>query len=126
MSLASTRALARLASAMASTPEPVPMSSAFRIGRVFGLALDGDEAAGGGAVVAGAEGLAGLDLDGDVVRLHLAAVVWPVHQEAAGAHRLQPFEALRHPVGLRQFGDDETAEAGKRRRARPVSGVSAK
>ena len=63
------------------------------------------EAAAGGAVMAGAEGERGLDLDRQGIDRHpqaVVAVVAAVHHEAAGAHRRQPGEALRHPVGLGQ------------------------
>src|SRR5215211_7484884 len=46
----------------------------------------GQKASLGGAVMAGAEGERGLDLDGEVVGPALLAVVGPMHQEAAGAH----------------------------------------
>ena len=52
------------------------------------------------AVMAGAEGERRLDLDAEIVRMHARAVVRAVHEEAAGAHRLQAFEALAYPVGV--------------------------
>jgi hypothetical protein len=55
--------------------------------------------------MAGAEGERRLDLDAEVVRMHAAAVVRPVHQEAAGVHGLEACEALPHPVCL-----DDTLE----------------
>ena len=48
-------------------------------------AVDGLEAQRGGGVVAGAERLAGLDLDGRAVHGKARAVVAAVHDEAAGA-----------------------------------------
>ncbi len=83
-------------------------------------ALDSEQAAGGRAVVAGAESLARLDFDGDVIGPALVAVVRAVDQEAAGAHRLEAFKRLRDPVGLRQARYDEArgrrAEHRTRRR----------
>ena len=51
-------------------------------------------------MVAGPEGERGLDLDAEVVRMHACAVVRAVDEKAAGAHRLQSFQALTHPVGV--------------------------
>ena len=52
-------------------------------------------------MMACAEGLASSDFDGDVMRLHLIAVVGAMHQEATGTNRLQAFERLRDPVDIR-------------------------
>src|SRR5579859_3892730 len=50
--------------------------------------VDGKETAQGAAMVAGAEGLVRLDLDGDVVRPDTVAVVPAVDKEASGTDRL--------------------------------------
>ena len=63
------------------------------------------QAAARSAVVAGAEGEAGLDLDADVVRLHLVAVVRAMHEEAPGAHRREAGERIGDPILL--LGDSE-------------------
>lgn len=52
-----------------------------------GKPVDGDQAPGRRAVVAGPEGEASVDLDGDVVREGAAAIVTAVDEEAPGAHR---------------------------------------
>ena len=46
----------------------------------------------------GAEGQRRLDLDADAVEGNTGAVVRAVHNEAAGADRLQPGEAFGHPI----------------------------
>ena len=75
--------------------------------------LDHLEAAGGGAVMAGAEGQPGLDLDGEVAGAAPVAVMRAVHQEAPGADRLQPLERLRDPVDVGQdFAVDRGVDAG--------------
>ncbi|MNL37510.1 hypothetical protein D3C87_1596590 [compost metagenome] len=80
------------------------------------------EAAGGGAVVAGAEGLAGLDLDGDLAGADLVAVMGAVHDEAAGAYRRQTFERLGDPVDIRQHFtlDDKVREIVGERFPQPL------
>ena len=48
--------------------------------------------------MSGAEGQRRLDLDADAVEGNAGAVVRAVHDEAAGADRLQPREAFGHPI----------------------------
>jgi hypothetical protein len=48
--------------------------------------------------MAGPESEPCIDLDGDPVRGEAAAVMRPMHHEAAGLHRRKPFEAPAHPV----------------------------
>jgi len=64
-----------------------------------GQRVERKQAAARGTVVAGAEGERGFDLDADGVHRHAPAVMRAMHDEAAGAHRLQAREALRHPIG---------------------------
>ena len=49
--------------------------------------------------MAGAEGDRRLDFDADAVGRDARAIVRAVHDEATGGDRLQPGEALLHPVG---------------------------
>ncbi len=77
--------------------------------------VERQQTAAGGAVVAGAEGQRGLDLDADVVGLDARAVMRAVHDEAAGPHRLQTAKAFLDPVGGRDRLD---GERGRRRIAR--------
>ena len=78
------------------------MSRTFAKPPPLGQIVQRQQAAARGAVMAGAEGERGLDLDAQRVDRHRGAVMRAVHDEAAGAHRLEAGEALRHPVGLRQ------------------------
>ena len=48
----------------------------------------------------GAEGEAGLDLDGDAAGRPQCPVMGAVHEEAAGPHRLQPFQRACHPIDV--------------------------
>ena len=64
------------------------------------------------AVMAGAEGEPGLDLDGDVADAPLVAVMRAVDQETAGAHGLQAFERLGHPVDVGNGFDAECPHRG--------------
>ena len=74
--------------------------------------LDHFQAAGGGAVMAGAEGQPRLDLDGEVAGAAPAAVVRAMHQEPAGADRLQPLQRLGDPVDVGQrFAADRRVDA---------------
>ena len=50
--------------------------------------VERQQAAAGGAVMAGAEGGRGLDLDADAMAGHAGAVVRAVHDEAPGGDRL--------------------------------------
>src|SRR4029077_9470914 len=50
------------------------------------------------AVVTGAKGERGLDLDADVVGAQFCAVVRAVNEKAADANRLEIGEALRNPI----------------------------
>ena len=52
------------------------------------------------AVMAGAEGEPGLDLDRDVVRADARAVVGPVDEKAPGPNRLEAGERIGDPVAL--------------------------
>ena len=89
-----------LAAAMASTPAPQPTSST-RLGpAALEQAVEMQEAAAGRAVMAGAEGEPGLDLDRDVVRPDPRAVVGAVNEKAPGAHGLQAGERIGDPVAL--------------------------
>ena len=110
MSVASTRCRSARAAAMASTPLPVPRSR-MHCARSPGVArrvrasaarfaepVERQQAAARGAVMAGAEGERRLDLDADAVGRNAGAVMGAVHDEAAGRDRLQPGEALAHPV----------------------------
>jgi hypothetical protein len=60
--------------------------------------LERQEAAARGAMVAGAEGERGFDLDRDAVSPHIVTMVCRVNDEAAGRDRPQAFEACLHPV----------------------------
>ena len=64
--------------------------------------VEREQAAAGGAVVAGAEGERRLDLDADAVAGDARAVVRAVHHEAAGFDRGEALEARAHPVLRRQ------------------------
>ena len=64
------------------------------------------------AVVAGAEGEGGLDLDADVVGAQFCAVVRAVNEKAADAHRLEIGEALRNPVRRRHRLDAQRPRRG--------------
>ena len=74
------------------------------VGRALPLeqAIERDEAAARGGVMGGAEGKAGVDLEREAARGHLAPVVTAMHQEAAGAHRPPQAFCLRHPILRRQ------------------------
>ena len=74
---------------MASTPVPQPRSSTRAKPATAGYTVERFEAERGGGVVAGAEGLAGLDLDGAATAAGAVAVVAAVHEEAACGHRRQ-------------------------------------
>src|SRR6185437_16409119 len=65
----------------------------------LGQRVERQQAAAGGAVVTGAEGERGLDLDADFVGLDADAVVRAMHDETAGPHWRQTREALLDPVG---------------------------
>ena len=91
------RAPQHFAIAMASTPEPVPRSR-MRAKRRARISRSSDgKHAGGGRMVAGAEGLAGVDLDRDPARRDASAVVAAVHEEAAGDDRRQASSARLRP-----------------------------
>ncbi len=72
------------------------------------------KAATGGAVMAGAEGGAGIDLDGDVACRAAMAVMRAVEEEATGAHRRQALQRAAHPVDVGKRGDGDVG----RRKAR--------
>src|SRR5271166_140199 len=59
-----------------------------------------EEAASGRAVMAGAEGEAGLDLDGDVACADFRPVVAAMDEKAPSPDRLKAGERIRHPVAL--------------------------
>ena len=73
-----------------------------RAPRVFAAhdAADHFEAAGRGAVMPGAEGQAGLDLDGEGAGAPRCPVMGAVDEETAGPHRLQPFQRACHPIDV--------------------------
>jgi len=56
------------------------------------------------AVVPGAEGEGRLDLDADPIWRNAVAVVRAVDHKPPGRNRCQPFEALGHPIALRDGG----------------------
>ena len=64
------------------------------------------------AVVAGAEGEGGLDLDADVVGAQFCAVVRAVNEKAPDAHRLEIGKALRNPIRRRHRLDAERPRRG--------------
>ena len=70
------------------------------------------------AVMAGAEGEAGLDLDADVVRADARAVVRAVHEKAPGAHGREAGQRIGDPVALLR-------QAESRARARSSSSAAA-
>ncbi len=49
----------------------------------------------------------GLDLDGDRIGGQARAVVRAMHDETAGAHRLQAGQTLRHPIGIADLLESE-------------------
>src|SRR5208337_3156404 len=55
------------------------------------------EAAARRAVVAGAEGEDGLDLDPNVIRPHACAIVRAMHQKSSGAYRLKAGQSIGDP-----------------------------
>ena len=64
----------------------------------FAHAVERQQAAARGAVMAGAEGERGLDFDADAVGGMPAAVVRAVHDKAAGRDRLESGEAFADPI----------------------------
>ena len=91
----------------------------------FRQIIERQQASARGAVMAGAEGQRRFDLDAEVVGPHPHTVMRAVHEEAAGAHRLQTAETLRHPIGGRDRLDDERCRrclAGDQRDLRAQSG----
>src|SRR5262245_37606654 len=60
--------------------------------------IEGNEAAASRAVMRGAEGEAGVDLEGEAPMRHFAPVVTAMHQETAGAHRAAQALGFRHPI----------------------------
>ena len=80
----------------------------------LGEAVERDEAAARGGVMGGAEGKACVDLEREPARRHLAAVMAPMHQEAAGAYRPTQALGFRHPILLRQRLDPEARQAAHR------------
>ena len=73
--------------------------------------VDRLEAAGRGGVVAGAEGFAGFDLDGQRSHADARAVVAAVHDEAAGENRRESCLRDGNPVGVGYGFDDGAADA---------------
>ena len=73
-----------------------------RIARMFAADdfADHVEAAGGGAVVAGAEGKTGVDLDTEIVDAARVAVVRAVHEEPSRTHRREAFERMGDPIDI--------------------------
>ena len=64
----------------------------------FAEPVEREQAAAGGAVMAGAERERRLDLDADGASRNAGAVMGAMHDEAAGRDRLEPAQALAHPV----------------------------
>jgi hypothetical protein len=58
-----------------------------------------EQAAAGCPMMTSTEGECGFDLDADIIRLPLRAVVCAMDEEAAGAHRPEAGKALGDPVG---------------------------
>jgi hypothetical protein len=71
---------------------------AHRSAHRFAQPVEREQAAAGGAVMAGAERERRLDLDADAVVGNARAVVGAVHGEAAGRDRLQSAQAFAHPI----------------------------
>jgi hypothetical protein len=63
--------------------------------------IEGQQAAAGGAVVAGAEGERGFDLDADAIWRYARAVVGAVDEETPGGDRCKPVEAGLDPIPRR-------------------------
>ena len=87
--------------------------------RTIGLQhmIQQQQAAAGGAVVAGAERQRSLDLDADLVRWHLGAVMPAMHDEAAGTDRDQFFQRRLDPIlGFDDVEGDVTWRSRPRRR----------
>jgi hypothetical protein len=76
----------------------------------LGEAVERDEAAARGGVMGGAEGNASVDLKGESPGRHLAAVMAPMHQEAAGAYRPTQALGFRYPILRRKRLDPEGAK----------------
>ena len=70
------------------------------------------------AVVAGAEGERGLDLDADVVGAQSCAVMRAMNEKAPDAHRLEIGEALRNPIRRRHRLDGQQPRRSLARRDR--------
>ena len=86
--------------------------------------VERQEAAAGGAVMAGTERGRGFDLDTDAMDGHARAIVRAMHDEAAGGDRLETREAFLHPVAWRDaFDDDGARRSSRRRRARSSRAV---
>ena len=73
----------------------------------LGEAVERDEAAARGGVMGGAESKASVDLEREPAGRHIAAVMTPMHQEAAGVHRPTQALGFRHPILLWQWLDPE-------------------
>ena len=86
------------AAAIASMPLPVPISSTRRGGFALMQRIEREQAAAGGAVMAGAEGERGLDLDADPVARHPRAVMRAMDDKTPGIDRGELGETGRHPV----------------------------
>ena len=123
---------ASFATAMASTR--AAGAEVERVARPFAAhdPVDHFEAAGGGAVMAGAEGKAGLDLDGDAADVAERAVMRAVHEEARRPAPASALPASAPPSRCRAalrfrataFAgrpcDDAAASRPRRGRARPA------
>ena len=75
----------------------------------LGEAVERDEAAARGGVMGSTEGNTRVDLEGESPGGHLAAVMAPMHQEAAGAYRTTQALGFRYPILLGKRLDPERA-----------------
>ena len=70
-------------------------------------ALEQQQAAARRAVMAGAEGERGFDLDGEVVRFDAGAIMRAVNEEAAGANRRKAGQGVGDPIALRRAAEHD-------------------
>ena len=85
--------------------------------------IEQQQAAAGGAVVAGAERQRRLDLDAELVRRHARAIMLAVHDEASGRDRDEVLEAGLDPIpGLDRIEGDGRGDIVAGGAGRPVRG----